>query len=473
MDSPSHKPSMYSPQLDAIARHLLQNHEPNSMHIQLLNLLFRSVGGSVETNLKEGTDLDDLDDNEWDNLVTEVVNVMRESSATELLTAMPNDKVGTREYRAIYQEFWYRLGIVILSHTPGQSGDDGEEGDPSPPNTFTSNRFQVESMRELVSRMTELVLVGQPDLRAAATTAVWELAKASMERTVELTAKIETAQRQYAASKGQSRKLQALQHSMDSWKRHKVELEVVVEESVIQGVFIRRYRDSNAHIRRESLDTLRALILLRPDIFLKGTLFGRALWSSFRVGDETHSLFFPQQRNAPDKYLKYLGWMASDKDAGVRLAALKGLLAPFKYKQDKRPSSLQFDLSAMQNVCSKFLPRIADCTDDSQSLAVQEVAMELIIKLMNEGCMDEWDDDSGWDQLNLKALDTSTTPNVRKNALYLILDQLDCFDEGAGDASKSVASVVTLSERQQIVRIDAIARWYVLEEKLSGPQCTS
>ena len=123
-----------------------------------------------------------------------------------------------------------------------------------------------------MSRVTELVMVGQPDLRAASTTAVWELATASIDRTVELTTKLETAQRQYAASKGQSRKLQALQHSMDSWRRHKAELEVLVEEAVIQGVFITRYRDGNANIRRESLETLRRLILLRPDMFLKGML---------------------------------------------------------------------------------------------------------------------------------------------------------------------------------------------------------
>lgn len=151
--------------------------------------------------------------------------------------------------------------------------------------------------------------------------------------------------------------------------------------------------------------------------------------------------------------------MASDKNANVRLAALKGLLAPFKYKQDRRPASLQFELTAMQNVCTKFLPRIADCTDDSQSLAVQEMAMELIVKLMNEGFMDDWDDDAGWDHLNLKAVDTEATPGVRTNALYFILDQLDCFDEGAADGGRSVASVVTLSERQQTVRLDAIARW--------------
>ena len=148
--------------------------------------------------------------------------------------------------------------------------------------------------------------------------------------------------------------------------------------------------------------------------------------------------------------------MTSDKDASVRLAALKGLLAPFKYTQDKRPDSLQLKLEDMQNVCTKFLPRIAECTDDSQSLEVQEAAMELVVKLASVGFMDDFDDDDAWDHLNLKALDSESTPGVRKNALYLVLDQLDVFDDGDG---RSVVSVAALSERQQIARINGIAQW--------------
>lgn len=415
----SHKASVYTPQLEGIAR-ALKDLEPTVLHVRLLNLLFRSVGGSQATNLPETTDFDDLDDDQWDTLVTTIVQNMQESDL-DLLTANPVDKLGAREYKKIYKEFWYRLGGVLLSHVPVSGGADlGLSATPS----FWSSRFQVESMRDLLDRVTELVLVGQPDLRAGATTAVWELAVACLERTVELGNKLAVAQRQYAASKKQPTKAQALKQNMDSWKRHKAELEALVEESVIQGVFIRRYRDSNPYIRCESLETLSRLTLLRPDVFLK------------------------------DKYLKYLGWMASDKAAPVRLAALQGLLAPFKHPSTNGDDPHKIDLQAMQNVCGKFLPRIAECTMDSQDLAIQEVAMELIVKLTNEGFLDDWDDDEGWDQLNLKALDSQTTPLVRKNALYLILDQLDCFDEGDTD-TKSTA----LGDRQQVIRIDSLARW--------------
>ena len=80
-------------------------------------------------------------------------------------------------------------------------------------------------MRELIARMTELVMVGQPDLRAGATLGIYQLAVACAERTVELETKLATAERQYKASKGQARKLQALKHNMDTWRRHKEELE--------------------------------------------------------------------------------------------------------------------------------------------------------------------------------------------------------------------------------------------------------
>jgi cohesin complex subunit SA-1/2 len=370
--------------------------------------------------LKEGTDLENLDDNEWDHLVTEVVEVMREMD-NPLLCANPHE--GAREYRAIYQEFWYRLGTVLLTHSQG--------GDAT---AFSSDRFQVEMVRELVARITELVLVGQPDLRAGATIAVLQLSVACMERTMELEQKLQVANRQYkAAGRNQNRKLQTLQHSMDAWKRHKAELEEIVEGPGFQGVFIHRYRDSNSHIRCMSLEALSQLTLLRPDLFLR------------------------------DKYLKYFGWMASDKVAVVRVAALKGLLAPFEAvakendnQTTKRPDSLIIDILGMKNVCTKFLNRIVDCTEDSQSSEVQETAMELLLTMLKEEFLDEWEDDNGWDQVNLKALDKNTTPKVRKDALYFILEQLDSFDTEDDDNKSQSMSV---SDKKQVERVEGIATW--------------
>lgn len=505
--------TMYTPQLVGIARHWTQRHDPNAVHIDLLNLLFRSVGGSPETNIPPGTDLEELEDADWDDLVTNVVNAMRETEADRtLLCADPPDeaKLGPTAYRKIYKEFWYRLGRVILAHAPSSpadppasqssgrkplegdeedgdadngdgSGSEDESGDSDsedlqlsfpreggrrsrgknntaskmdklkekkkklpktrannggPSSTpvrerFVSNRFQVELVRDLISRLTELVSVGQPDLRAGGTLAVMQLSKACVERTVELEAKIQVATRQYKAAMQQNSKgkMQALKNAMDAWKRHKAEIEEIVEGPVLQGVFIHRYRDANASIRKECLDALSRLSLIRPDIFLV------------------------------DKYLKYFGWMASDKKAAVRVAALEGLTAPFRaydaqmQRQTSSASSATpyvIDISGMQNVTVKFLDRIVDCTEDSQDVKVQEAAMSLILAMLKEEFLDDWQDDDGWEQINLKAFDILSSPNVRRDALYFVLDQLPPFDVEKG---------TSISEKKQLDQITAIAAW--------------
>jgi len=586
---------------------------PHELQVRLLNLMFRSVGGSTRTTLAENdarTDLDELEDNDWDDLVSRVVTVMKnESDADQALLVVAEDdddgerdgdgdgehdglqqqqqqqtwttrQIGILAYRTLYKEFWYRLGHVLLAHSPSQGaamvGEEDENDDDSDSDDenddendsdnesnsnsnsnddsgsdsdsdsdsdmesssssssssstrkrskaqrrnnkkqkkhkkqkkkhkkkttrssqastitstststttstslslsastqgFFSNRFQLETVRDLILRVTELVSVGQPDLRAASTTAVLQLARACIERTVELEQKIKVASRQYrVASRGgrSLEKQQALKHRLDNWKRHKAELEEIVEGPVIQGVFIHRYRDANATIRRDCLRALSELSLIRPDIFLV------------------------------DTYLKYFGWMASDKSPAVRIAALEGLSAPFreagwhdvdvgvgvgvdvdvpaslsastKQRQQQRggraagraaggggagttisASTVPFsiDLRAMHNVLFKFLNRIVDCTDDADSSRVRELAVKILLDMLREEFLDDWDDDVAWDKVNIKALDALSSARVRRDALYFVMDQLDPFDTDG---------TVGLTDRKQSEQLVAIARW--------------
>jgi cohesin complex subunit SA-1/2 len=431
--------SIYTLQLEAIARKYVQDSNPNALHCHLLNLIFRSVGGNLETNLdlETTTDLDDLDDSQWNDLISDVVQQMRETDANKtLLTAAPSKQAAVQEYRKVYCEFWYRLGKVILSGVSSSTSTSTSSEEP-----FTSSRFQVEMVRDIVTRITELVPVGQPDLRAAATMAVLQLAHACLERTVELEGKLVTAIRQHhaAAKSNGTRKLQMIQQSMDDWKRHKLELEELVVGPVLQGVFVHRYRDSNAFVRALCLEALSQMTTTRPDLFLM------------------------------DKYLKYMGWMCSDKVASVRLAGLKGLTAPFLHYEQQQESAqpdnkllapLKIDLHQLENVCTKFLARFVDCTQDVDT-DVQEQAMELLLHMLRNEFLDDWDvmEETAWDQVNLKALDIHATPKVRKNALYFILEQLDCFDND--DQRDEGTTSADVPEKKQMERVEGIASWYV------------
>jgi cohesin complex subunit SA-1/2 len=481
--------SLSIPQLDGVARHLVQNFESNGMHIQLMNLLFRSVGGSLETDIKEGTDLEELEDKQWDDIMDKVVTAMQEETdADQVLLcadhppAPPHEtsqKIGFIAYRAIFKEFWYRLGHVLLAHAPSSSTrandlmDDQEESDSDDDSidsfdfdgdkkdektkdktkkiiktkatrkgasaapvqeAFTSNSFQLEMMRDLISRITEFVTIGQPDLRSSGTLAIFQLGKACVERSVELESKIQIATRQFKAAKqSQSHaKMEAIRNKMDAWKRHKAELEEIVTGQVIQAAFIHRYRDANTTIRQECMDALSELSLIRPDIFLV------------------------------DTYLKYFGWMTHDKKAVVRKAALSALLAPFeahlehvKTASSSRSSTMssspcRIDIAAMQHVTLKFLGRFVDCADDSEDVGVQELALKLLVAMINADFLDEVEDDNIWDSVNMKCLDVDSTPEVRKDALYFVLEQLDSFDD---------LEAQPLGEKKLLERFASLAGW--------------
>mmetsp|Transcript_24504 Transcript_24504/g.36303 ORF Transcript_24504/g.36303 Transcript_24504/m.36303 type:complete len:1119 (+) Transcript_24504:1970-5326(+) len=189
-----------------------------------------------------------------------------------------------------------------------------------------------------------------------------------------------------------------------------------------------------------------------------------------------------------DKYLKYFGWMMSDKNEAVRVASVKALVAPFEAVKESSESGGnnstryyvdKIDVSLMEHVVAKFLSRIADCAIDV-SIKVQEVAMKLLLALLREGFLDDVDDENLWNQVNLRALARDATPNVRRDALYFVMEQLEAFDEGADEdqeeedeeddeednSPKNISSgksrstsTADAAERRAAQRLDALASW--------------
>lgn len=422
-------PTAYTAALEPLAKQVLQQYQQdaNKAHVALLNLVFRSVGGSYNTALDpETTNLEDMDDDQWEQVVTSIVDDMRLTPPDSILfCACPkgalyynneNNKhsVAQEEYRQIYEHFWYLLGTLGLS-TSASSG------------TEHASSFDIERIRDLALRMMELVTVGQPDLRAAAAVAALQLAIAACDSTLDFRTRLMTAKRQLKAAKQAktSTKQKALQNTVATLERTGDDLEQVVLETIVPGVFMRRYRDSDPYIRAACIDALANMTLQRPDLFLT------------------------------DTYLKYFGWMMSDKHPVVRVTAIKGLKAPLVRAQEQEESSAhvhplsKINVANMEKLIDKFMPRISDCVVDV-SLQVQEEGMALLIVLLRHGFMDDLEDNHFWNKINLRALAADTTAKVRRDALYFVLDQLEMFDEEAANVSP---------ERQQVERILSIATW--------------
>ena len=432
--------SVYTPNLTLLAKKVvsLHNADPNTAQIHLLNLIFRSVGGTTDV-LFDPTqdDVEDMNDEDWNTRVTNLVDDIRMARPDEILvcadplgavhsTSKDPSKItaaslGVREFRKIYEEFWYILGDVALTeggmaNAPAQVSDedgssdeeeaddkmdssddettDGEGGETkkkkatSKKKTKTKKasfpvsstvRYDAELVNNLINRLQDINNVGQPDVRAAAVVAAYKVGQAVLDKTVHLSTRLDVAQRQLKAAKkqggrsgGGSDKVESLQHQVDSLKRTLADLdEGVIENTMMNGIFVHRYRDSSPHTRVASLQALSVMTLQRPDMFLR------------------------------DKYLKYFGWMMSDKEVIVRMAAIGGLLAPFEAIKKASTSSdsavlkaaERIDLSLLQHVVIKFLPRLVDGVID-ESLLVQEKAMAFLLSLLREGFLDEIEDDN-------------------------------------------------------------------------------
>jgi cohesin complex subunit SA-1/2 len=391
--------SYYTAGIQAVARRVLEQHkdDPRSVEVSLFNLILRSVGGA--SLLEADTELEDMSDDEWALKIEETVEEMEDTPADRvLLTANPSKaSVGAVEFRKIFSGFWYQLAATTLAVPSSAEGN--------------SDRFQVEWIRDILARLIELVGVGVPDIRFAFTTAIFQMGHAMLDHTAELRTKLETAGRQLsvAVRSKSTRKSEALEEQIDSWNRIVADLEEMVKDTVM-AVFTQRFKDEDSYIRVASLEALTKYCRSRPDIFV----------SSY--------------------YLKYFGWMLSDKAPEVRVAAIKALLAPFQAKMDT---------SGMNSVLAKFLGRLADCILDVD-VQVQEVAMELLLILLREGHFNEEENDRIWLQINTRALGHDTTPAVRRDALYFVIEQLDAFHEGPAK-----------SEREAAGQLSALVQWYV------------
>lgn len=274
----------YSSNLVALSKRLihLHNEDSNLAQVALVNLLFRSVGGGIESDLPDGrgagddendstqdnmedngpTILEEMDTNEWARAVTDLVDDMRHRPANQILIcADPRGAVhqssalsdlegkgkggkggsnkedkqsmGVVEYRKIYTEFWYILSSVGLTCGGMATQGKGEQ----------VLRLDAQLVKSILQRLIELSPVGQPDVRSGACLAALSMSHAVLDHSVSVLKKLEVAKRQLTASKksGGGEKAESLKMRVESLKRTLGDLEEVVD-LVVQGLFVHRYR---------------------------------------------------------------------------------------------------------------------------------------------------------------------------------------------------------------------------------------
>lgn len=388
-----------------VARRIAQDFskDPTNALDELAQLIFRSVGGGAEI---PATDWEHCSEDELSELLSHVVKGMEATPQDQVLLHLTssdtNSRVAavSREYRKLFEEFWRQLGALIVVEGLAVADEDEE----------TSG---AEVIRTILERLVNLAHVGVTDIRAAATLAIYQMGFALVERTVDLDNKLTTARRQLEASSNQARKKAALTTQIEAYEQEKDLLVETIQGIVISAVFMKRYKDISPQIRAFSIEVLSQFMILNPEVFLKNI------------------------------FLKYMGWLLSDKDGAVRDCAVRCFKAPIVSDLDSDDVK-----QAMEGAVTKFLPRLCDCVLDVDT-KVQESTMELFVILMKKGYLDNLDDDSKWDQLNLRALAADASSKVRYYALMFVIEQLEPFDQANSRNS----------ERSAIEKIRALVQW--------------
>ena len=433
--------------------------DTNVILMHLYNWIFASVGGTTPlledpNHATAASSLEEMTDEDWTNHMDLIVEEMSQNTTSSQFTISTKSaaslSTSQQEFYTIYNEFWYHLTTMLLtSYNNTSSGNDNEDDDDD-----DNGRFRVELVRQIVSRLIELVNVGVPDIRYAMTMALYQMGSALLQHTTTLQQKVGPVQRQYqvAQQNHQKKKASAMQNQIQLWKRTMTDCEEIVKELIVTTVFTIRYKDHDPMIRRVSLQSLHQYCMIRSDLFL----------SSF--------------------YLKYFGWMMSDKHPMVRMAAIQGLMKPLAHnilatsnttgsnhrrrnalsQNDDDDDGKDVDITShMTSVVTKFLPRIVDCVIDVD-VAVQESAMEFVLLLLRHyDYFNDIDNERMWNQINIRALDPHTSQNVRTNALYFVLEQLDVSSSSTNTNSNAAGSTNS-SEREVVTQLYAIGKWYVV-----------
>ena len=109
----------------------------------------------------------------------------------------------------------------------------------------------------------------------------------------------------------------------------------------------------------------------------------------------------------------------------------------------------------LENVVNKFLMRIIDTATDVLP-SVQECGVKLLLEIQKAGFMDDIEDEQVWDQINLLSMDANTTAEVRRDALYFVMEQLEEFEEENEDTAHNNKSNKN-EEKILAHKLDAIA----------------
>lgn len=227
-------------------------------------------------------------------------------------------------------------------------------------------------MEVVIAWVSTLSSAGNRALRHTATfialgmsTALCNVGRDMIENKARLQRQVDGERKKSKSNKGRVSEMDAAKQKVDKQEEALKEL----LSTLLETVFVHRYRDVDPNIRYDCINELTSWIVTYPDVYFEGT------------------------------YLRYLGWLLSDQKAEIRLVVIKGLTRLFRDTTK---------LTGLESFTEKFRPRIVEMASRDSDPAVRAATIELLDLLRDAQFLEPDDIDA------IGKLIFDSEPRVRK-----------------------------------------------------------
>ncbi|KAI9014837.1 hypothetical protein BC832DRAFT_546605 [Gaertneriomyces semiglobifer] len=328
----SHHPSAIEPQIADWVTSYSEN--PNLAMVDLINFLITSSGCPGKITPENVEDQDGITD-----VLKELQGMFDIGTNMDYpIIAKSRGRGATRGFRKGFTEFWVKL-MDRLRYTV-LFADNGSERE-SPLDTLVVwlvamsssvfRPFRHTATAAALALLSCLCDIGQ------ATSAEWSTANRQRDAELKKLTGRKTA------------KVNSLETRVEELHRRKMQAEAYMND-LFDSVFVHRYRDSDGTIRMECIRELGMWIYTFPDMYLDPS------------------------------YLRYLGWMLSDKVPAVRCEALKALKK--LYENDAM-------VSGLRAFTERFRVRIMEMAMREKESSVRIEAVAVVARVAMVGLLED------------------------------------------------------------------------------------
>ncbi|KAI8897499.1 hypothetical protein BC833DRAFT_593564 [Globomyces pollinis-pini] len=223
-------------------------------------------------------------------------------------------------------------------------------------------------------------------------------------------------------NKGSATRQKQLASRVEQLHTAKVKLEALLGD-VYNGVFVHRYRDADPNIRSDCIKEMGTWIIKCPDTFLDPS------------------------------YLRYLGWMLSDKVSTVRLDSLHSML---------KILTKDFD-SGIRLFCERFKQRVIDMALGEKDHTVRLTAVKVVCGFNDLGFLDDSD------QLQVVPLILDHDAKVRDQMGLFVCEWLDTeYHQSMIEKSNTIPIESSTAQPPEYLQLKSLAQMLVFITTLTG-----